>query len=222
MTLALEYALDDGKFGRAGGTRGKGAEVRIRRGEEERDGGFGFTIRGGSYGPDPAKNRPLTVTHIRPGGPADREGRLRVGDRILAIDGADVSSATLYSASQLVAQCATTLTLSIQYDVSVLGSLRPPPASIIAQTIGDGDLQRASRRRRGRCCWRSRSRRGWSWACAWPPSLSGPPAAASSFDTSSQPPSPTGQSYFLLQRHWLTRRNVSDNWQLRKPLAEGR
>jgi len=34
-------------------------------------GTFGMTLRGGASG-DPGKCRPLTVTQIRPGGPADR------------------------------------------------------------------------------------------------------------------------------------------------------
>ena len=34
-------------------------------------GTFGMTLRGGAS-VDPGKCRPLTVTHIRPGGPADR------------------------------------------------------------------------------------------------------------------------------------------------------
>lgn len=42
-------------------------------GEDGAGGGlFGFTLRGGAYGPDRAKNRPLTVMAIRPGGAAHR------------------------------------------------------------------------------------------------------------------------------------------------------
>lgn len=39
---------------------------------EKEGGSFGFTLRGGAFGPDLAKSRPLTITSIRPGGPADR------------------------------------------------------------------------------------------------------------------------------------------------------
>ena len=120
VTLALEYSLSDSHFARPAGTRPKSTDLTLRRGEGEEEAGFGFTLRGGSYGPDPAKNRPLTLTNIRPGGPADREGRLRVGDRILCVDGVDVASATLHSACQLICRAATTLTLTIEYDVSIL------------------------------------------------------------------------------------------------------
>lgn len=33
---------------------------------------YGITIRGGAYGPDAAKNRPITITSIRTGGAAHR------------------------------------------------------------------------------------------------------------------------------------------------------
>ena len=38
---------------------------------EKEGGSFGFTVRGGAS-PEPGKSRPLIVTHVRPGGPADR------------------------------------------------------------------------------------------------------------------------------------------------------
>lgn len=38
---------------------------------EKEEGSFGFTVRGGSSH-DAAKTRPLVITHVRPGGPADR------------------------------------------------------------------------------------------------------------------------------------------------------
>lgn len=39
---------------------------------EKEGGSFGITLRGGAYGPDSTKSRPITVTCIRQGGPADR------------------------------------------------------------------------------------------------------------------------------------------------------
>ena len=88
---------------------------------ENQENSLGFTLRGGSYGPDPRKSRPITVTNVRAGGAADREGRLRVGDIILAIDGIDVSSATLRSASRLLQSPRRAITLTVEYDVSVHG-----------------------------------------------------------------------------------------------------
>ena len=38
---------------------------------EREAGSLGFTLRGGAH-PDPLLSRPLIVTHVRPGGPADK------------------------------------------------------------------------------------------------------------------------------------------------------
>ena len=38
---------------------------------EKEGGSFGFTVRGGASN-EPNKTRPLIITHVRPGGPADR------------------------------------------------------------------------------------------------------------------------------------------------------
>lgn len=48
------------------------AEIELREEGEPGEGLFGMTLRGGAYGPDPEKNRPLTVTGIRTGGAAHR------------------------------------------------------------------------------------------------------------------------------------------------------
>ncbi|KAL3121821.1 hypothetical protein niasHT_002049 [Heterodera trifolii] len=89
-------------------------------------GNFGLTVRGGAYGPDPTKSRPLIVTSIRAGGAAHREGRLRVGDRLTAIDGVSVRECTLAAAFGALrsASRAGRLLLTVEYDVSQLNSLR--------------------------------------------------------------------------------------------------
>jgi hypothetical protein len=38
---------------------------------EREAGSLGFTLRGGAH-PDPLLSRPLVITYVRPGGPADR------------------------------------------------------------------------------------------------------------------------------------------------------
>lgn len=50
-----------------------------------------------------------------------REGRLRVGDRIISINGVDVYSATLSVAQKILQECATHAVLTVEYDVSILG-----------------------------------------------------------------------------------------------------
>lgn len=74
MELELEYDLNSVlRPADNPGIRKKIVEMELV--EEEGGGsGFGFTLRGGAYGPDPTKNRPLTVTAIRTGGAAHRYG----------------------------------------------------------------------------------------------------------------------------------------------------
>jgi hypothetical protein len=57
--------------------------VQLNRGAK----GFGFSIRGGrEFG-----QMPLFVLKIADGGPADEDGRLRVGDQLVEINGVDTT-----------------------------------------------------------------------------------------------------------------------------------
>ena len=47
--------------------------------------GLGFNIRGGSDAPYLPNNPGIFVTSVRPGGVADRDRRLKRGDRILEV-----------------------------------------------------------------------------------------------------------------------------------------
>ncbi|KAI2665452.1 Glutamate receptor-interacting protein 1 [Labeo rohita] len=81
---------------------------------------FGFVIRGGAH-EDRNKSRPVTITTIRPGGPADREGTIKPGDRLLSIDGIRLHGASHAEAMSILKQCGQEATLLIEYDVSVMG-----------------------------------------------------------------------------------------------------
>uniref|UniRef100_A0A8C1RVP2 Glutamate receptor interacting protein 2b n=1 Tax=Cyprinus carpio TaxID=7962 RepID=A0A8C1RVP2_CYPCA len=83
---------------------------------------FGFVMRGGSH-EDWHRSRPLVITHVRPGGPADREGTLKAGDRILSVDGMVLHSATLSDALTVLTQCGQEALLQIEYDVSIMDSV---------------------------------------------------------------------------------------------------
>ena len=48
--------------------------------------GLGFNIRGGSDAPYLPNNPGIFVTSVRPGGVADRDRRLKRGDRILEVN----------------------------------------------------------------------------------------------------------------------------------------
>ncbi|KAG7218930.1 hypothetical protein INR49_019430 [Caranx melampygus] len=70
---------------------------------------------------DRNKSRPIVITTIRPGGPADREGTVKPGDRLLSIDGIRLHGSTLSEAMSILKQCGQEATLLIEYDVSVMG-----------------------------------------------------------------------------------------------------
>uniref|UniRef100_A0A915BP83 PDZ domain-containing protein n=1 Tax=Parascaris univalens TaxID=6257 RepID=A0A915BP83_PARUN len=129
VQLRVEYDLNNRCFNRPQHTMSKCTDIVL---EKER-GSFGLTLRGGAYGPDRSKSRPITVTNIRIGGPAHREGRLRVGDRVLCINGVDVYSATLAVAQRLLEESLNSATVTIEYDVPVLESVRKASGALMVE-----------------------------------------------------------------------------------------
>ena len=87
---------------------------------EKENNSYGFTIRGGSY-EDKLKARPLIVTNIRAGGAADREGTLKIGDRIIAINGINVINASLQEANFIIKQCKGLTLFLVEYDSAIVG-----------------------------------------------------------------------------------------------------
>uniref|UniRef100_A0A3Q3M998 Glutamate receptor interacting protein 2b n=1 Tax=Mastacembelus armatus TaxID=205130 RepID=A0A3Q3M998_9TELE len=83
---------------------------------------FGFVMRGGNH-EDWHKSRPLVVTYVRPGGPADREGTLRPGDRLLSVDGMPLHNANHSDALGVLAQCGQEALFQIEYDVTIMDTL---------------------------------------------------------------------------------------------------
>uniref|UniRef100_A0A3Q2DAU5 Glutamate receptor interacting protein 2b n=1 Tax=Cyprinodon variegatus TaxID=28743 RepID=A0A3Q2DAU5_CYPVA len=69
------------------------------------------------------KSRPLVVTYVRPGGPADREGTLRPGDRLLSVDGVPLHSASHNDALSVLAQCGQEALFQIEYDVTIMDTV---------------------------------------------------------------------------------------------------
>ncbi|PNJ37110.1 GRIP2 isoform 2, partial [Pongo abelii] len=78
---------------------------------------FGFVLRGGAH-EDGHKSRPLVLTYVRPGGPADREGSLKVGDRLLSVDGIPLHGASHATALATLRQCSHKALFQVEYDVA--------------------------------------------------------------------------------------------------------
>lgn len=93
----------------------KVAQVRV-----EREGGsLGVTLRGGV-------SRALVVTGVKSDGPAAKEGRVRPGDRLLAVDDTELRGLTLAEAQRALRRSsdAPVASLTIEYDVANMDEAR--------------------------------------------------------------------------------------------------
>uniref|UniRef100_A0A8C5E5T1 Glutamate receptor interacting protein 2b n=1 Tax=Gouania willdenowi TaxID=441366 RepID=A0A8C5E5T1_GOUWI len=95
---------------------------------------FGFVMRGGIH-KDWHKSRPLVVTYVRPGGPADREGTLRPGDRLLSVDGVPLHNANHSDALSVLAQCGQEALFQIEYDVSIMDAVTNASGPLLVEIV---------------------------------------------------------------------------------------
>ncbi|KAJ8719039.1 hypothetical protein PYW07_016595 [Mythimna separata] len=82
-------------------------------------GSLGFSIIGGtdhSCVPFGGKEPGIFISHVVPGGVAARSGKLRMGDRLLKVNGVELPGATHRDAVQLLLQPGATLTLTVRHD----------------------------------------------------------------------------------------------------------
>ncbi|XP_075810224.1 glutamate receptor-interacting protein 1 isoform X7 [Microtus pennsylvanicus] len=93
---------------------------------------FGFVIRGGAHD-DRNKSRPVVITCVRPGGPADREGTIKPGDRLLSVDGIRLLGSTHAEVMSILKQCGQEATLLIEYDVSVMDSVTTASGPLLVE-----------------------------------------------------------------------------------------
>ncbi|KAM4038143.1 glutamate receptor-interacting protein 1 isoform 15-T15 [Anomaloglossus baeobatrachus] len=93
---------------------------------------FGFVIRGGAH-EDRNKSRPVVITCVRPGGPADREGTIKPGDRLLSVDGIRLHGATHAEAMSILKQCGQEATLLVEYEVSVMDSVSTASGPLLVE-----------------------------------------------------------------------------------------
>uniref|UniRef100_A0A3Q2PAW4 Glutamate receptor interacting protein 2 n=1 Tax=Fundulus heteroclitus TaxID=8078 RepID=A0A3Q2PAW4_FUNHE len=95
---------------------------------------FGFVMRGGTH-EDWHKSRPLVVTYVRPGGPADREGTLRPGDRLQSVDGVPLHNASHNDALSVLAQCGQEALFQIEYDVTIMDTLANASGPLLVEIV---------------------------------------------------------------------------------------
>ncbi|XP_061617305.1 glutamate receptor-interacting protein 1 isoform X9 [Phyllopteryx taeniolatus] len=93
---------------------------------------FGFVIRGGAS-EDRNKCRPVVIATVRSGGPADREGSIKPGDRLLSIDGIRLHGNTLAEAMSVLKQSGQEATVLLEYDVSVMDSVSSASGPLLVE-----------------------------------------------------------------------------------------
>nr|KAF6420404.1 glutamate receptor interacting protein 2 [Molossus molossus] len=93
---------------------------------------FGFVLRGGAH-EDSHKCRPLVLTYVRPGGPADREGSLKVGDRLLSVDGIPLHGASHAAALATLRQCSLEALFQVEYDVAIPDTVASASGPLIVE-----------------------------------------------------------------------------------------
>ncbi|CAG0887827.1 unnamed protein product [Cyprideis torosa] len=120
VTLEVEYECPSVPAGRGPRWRKKAIQVRLNK----EFGCLGMTIRLGIWnGPARPQEsvRPIVITHLRKGGPADRHGSLQPGDRLLAINGVSVSSAKLQQAVEMLNNPSeSSVILTVEYNIEIL------------------------------------------------------------------------------------------------------
>ncbi|ELW46968.1 Glutamate receptor-interacting protein 2, partial [Tupaia chinensis] len=93
---------------------------------------FGFVLRGGAH-EEGHKSRPLVLTYVRPGGPADREGSLKVGDRLLSVDGTPLHGASHATALATLRQCGHEAVFQVEYDVATPDTVAGMPGPLLVE-----------------------------------------------------------------------------------------
>uniref|UniRef100_A0A8V5HDJ7 Uncharacterized protein n=1 Tax=Melopsittacus undulatus TaxID=13146 RepID=A0A8V5HDJ7_MELUD len=118
VVLEVEYELPPAVPENSAGIIPKTIEVSLYK----EGNSFGFVLRGGAH-EDWHKSRPLVLTYVRPGGPADREGSLKIGDRLLSVDGIPLHSMTHADALNILRQCSQEALFQIEYDVTIMDTV---------------------------------------------------------------------------------------------------
>ncbi|RXM96619.1 Glutamate receptor-interacting protein 2 [Acipenser ruthenus] len=144
VVLEVEYELPPAAPDSSSGVISKTIEICLYK----EGNSFGFVLRGGAH-EDWNKSRPMVVTYVRPGGPADREGTLKASDRLLSVDGIPLHSVPHAEALNALTQCGHEALFQIEYDVSIMDSvtnasgpllveIAKPPGSNLGITLTTG------------------------------------------------------------------------------------
>ncbi|XP_038867477.1 glutamate receptor-interacting protein 2a [Salvelinus namaycush] len=130
VVLEVEYELPPFVQNAPSGVISKTIEVCLYK----EGNSFGFVMRGGFH-EDWHRSCPLVVTYVRPGGPADREGTLKAGDRVLSVDGMPLNREKHADALTMLMQCSQEALFLIEYDVSVMESVQQASGPLLVEIV---------------------------------------------------------------------------------------
>uniref|UniRef100_A0A8C8MEW2 PDZ domain-containing protein n=1 Tax=Oncorhynchus tshawytscha TaxID=74940 RepID=A0A8C8MEW2_ONCTS len=130
VVLEVEYELPPFVQNAPSGVISKTIEVCLYK----EGNSFGFVMRGGFH-EDWHRSRPLVVTYVRPGGPADREGTLKAGDRVLSVDGMPLNREKHADTLTMLMQCSQEALFLIEYDVSVMESVQQASGPLLVEIV---------------------------------------------------------------------------------------
>jgi len=133
VTLQVEYQLPPTAVSNSKIIQ-KTCDVTLRR---DRDNGssFGFVLRGGSNARH-CLSRPLVVTHVREGSSAEKEGSMKTGDRVIAVDSFPFINTSLEEALNKIADISDDdVTFTIEYDVSVMDSVSKSSGALMVEVF---------------------------------------------------------------------------------------
>ncbi|KAL8608811.1 hypothetical protein ACOMHN_051416 [Nucella lapillus] len=94
--------------------------------------GYGFTLRGGMK-VDNMRPFPFTVVAIRPGSSAHRHEHIKVGDRVIQVNGYKVSHLSLTEMWGLLLQCGHQTTFTVAYDVAVMDAVEQASGPLLIE-----------------------------------------------------------------------------------------
>jgi hypothetical protein len=146
--------------------------------------GFGISVAGGDAGPNKLP-LPIIVSHIKPGSPAERADRLKVGMRIISINGQKIEGCNHPTAVNLIRSSRDDLTLTLNeglIDWSIAGEF--PCISFASTALPPFSLEEAQPPR----CPETLTRAPFALVCCsffWPPPLPSPSALPPPFCPSS-------------------------------------
>ncbi|CAL1276747.1 unnamed protein product [Larinioides sclopetarius] len=114
IELELEYQIQEACLSKCGVYRMGRIYLKLKKESES----YGFVLR--KYGfRHPASPGYPVISNIREGGPADRDGRLKAGDRLLQIDDQDLEALSLSQVSDILL-AKNEATFTIEYKIALI------------------------------------------------------------------------------------------------------